>query len=263
VRCLDQRADRAHQRALATGDAAGFAQGFVEHRHRQAVEATFGETDHMLLLARLAAGLHTKGTFDAFRQVPPDARRGVVAGEVFGVFRRACRDLRPALLPLVLCDEGLEPAIAIHLAAHAIIRVAGKNPLGIGPAKGAQVGAVGVDDITALRWGLAGRLGSVLAFNLHKAHPAHAVRRQAGMMAERRHMAARCAHGVEQRGAFLDLDRPPVHAQLVHRLSFPSGLEAGTLCIGTGPSLTCDKPERKISQEQGTATGLGARMTHP
>jgi len=86
VWCLDQCANGTHQGALAAGDALGISQGLIENGDSYAVRASLCKSDDVLLLSMLTTSLYTQAAFNAFREVSPDAGRGVIHQPVFWMF---------------------------------------------------------------------------------------------------------------------------------------------------------------------------------
>jgi hypothetical protein len=221
VRRLDQRANRANERALAAGDAIGGAEWGFEDGDRTAVAAAVGEADDVLVLDSRPADIRAEPAFDAFLRVAPDGRRGVIARQVF----RAMLDVRdgsgPAVLLAVFTDQPLQRAVPVHLAMHAVVGMPGEDPFRIGLAEHKQRHGVRFDHIAILRQRAARGLRVGMAFDLHEAHPADGVRRKPRMIAERRYVYTRGPRRIEKRPAGLDFDPPAIHRERDHAAKPP------------------------------------------
>ena len=217
VRRLNEGAHRADQRALTAGNAPGLGERLLENGDRPAIATAPGKADDELLLDGVSADVGAKAAFDAFRQVAPDARRGVVGKEIVGRSRDFPGQLWPEVLPLVFPDQRLELASAVDLAAQAVVGMSRQQPGRIGAAEGLQRVGVRVDNVALLRRGPARWLRVTRARDLDEAHAAGGMGRKGRMMTERGDVDARTPRRLEQGGTLLDLhlpsvDRNPGHA---------------------------------------------------
>ncbi len=186
MRRLDQRSDRANKRALTARNAIGLTQGLIKNGDRTTFLTAIGEPDHIQLLPRFAARLCAQTALNAFGQVSPDARRGMVGQVRVMRVRRPASGCRPMGLPFMLAHQALELATTIHLAMQAIIGMARHQPFSVGLAERAQGVRFCFDAVSVCDHGDAGWLWLGIAVDLHKAHAADRMGGQTRIAAERR-----------------------------------------------------------------------------